>query len=396
MGFLSDFRSASVPTAAPKPDSPTTRRRAPAGAREPQEDIPYHVPTDQAPAASASPTADIPYYEPAHGSDAPMATPAWTPPESDDFPYYTPPTNGAAGLAPNWAPPSAGSSDWAPLPAGAEDWAPPSNDGTYWTLPLANGTSPYPGGAYHAPPKRRPPIWIIGAVAAAVAVIAGVGAMFVLKSSPSLNGLSADQVMAKMVAAAHKAGTFHVEVTDSQAGSVVHVSMDVGTSGGNFESSIGGHTATVRVVGGGVYLKADETALIGFGFTSTQAQQYAGQWLAVPTNNPDIQQMMQSTDANKIIDQFLHLSGPLTRLSSGQGGVTIQGTVPDNDFNQGSGAGDTANLGVSNKEPFVPLSISFSDPSNGSTQMSFSRWGRPVVLTVPPNAVSLLPGGGSS
>jgi hypothetical protein len=369
MGFLSDFRSATAAKSSPDVERRPRARCAPA------------LEADQADQVDWSPPrAEIPFYSPtetANGRESEPA-PVWAPPESDDYPYYTPPAPGpVAQVTPDWAPPTQ---------AGANYWAPPH----------ANGAAPDPPGGYPPAGPIRLPMWAIGAMVAAVAVVAGIAGMFVLKSSPSLSGLTAEQVMAKTIAAAHKAGTFHVEATESQSGQVVHMSIDVGTAGGSITTLMGAHSADLRVVQGGVYLRGDAVALGQMGFSDSFAEQYAGQWLAIPTTDPNIQQMVQSLDANQIIDRFLHLSGPLTRVATGQGGgVTLQGTVPDNQFNQGSGAGDTANLVVSDKEPFVPVSISFSDPDNGSTQMTFSHWGERVPLTVPPNAVALPPGGGS-
>jgi hypothetical protein len=366
MGFLSDFRSATAATAVPAESKPRARR-APALAPEPPSDAAHHSPAGHGPHR----TEDVPYYTPPTGrvgaGNGVAEQPTWTPPESDDFPYYAPPPVMDA-------------------PGPESNWAPPMGDPVDWNPPIS----------YSPPEGPRRPTWIVAAVVAAVAVIGGVGTMLVMKSSPSLGGLSADQVMAKAVAAAHKAGTFHVEATESQGGQVVHMSIDVGVGGGTINSSMGGHPMELRVVKGGVYLRGDAAALSQMGFSDSFGAQYADQWLTVPATAPDIQQMAQSLDASQIVDQFLHLSGPLTRMPQGQGGgVTLQGTVPDNQFNQGSGAGDTATLVVSSKEPFVPVSISFSDPGNGSTQMMFSHWGEQVALAVPPNAVALPPGAGS-
>jgi hypothetical protein len=391
MGFLSDFRSAASSKSTPPEPKVRTRRTLP-----PAFDAATAFDSGPGMDWAPPPTGDIPYYTPdaSEAGEALATEPGPAPPESDDYPYYAPPSPvPLTGPGPNWAPP-ADAPNWAPPTVAAPNWAPPAPEGTFWAPPHANGASPIAPPGYPPAGKRRPPMWVIGSVAAAVAVAAGLGAVLVLKSSPSLNGLTADQVMAKTIAAAHKAGSFHAEATQSQGGDLSHLSIDVGPSSGSVVESSGGHTGTIRVVGGQVYLKGDEPALSQMGFSDSLATEYADQWLTVPSDSPDIQQLVQSLDANQVIDRFLHLSGPLSRISSSRGGgVAIQGTVPDNQFNQGSGGGDSANLVVSNNEPFVPVSISFSDPTSGSTQMTFSRWGEQVALTAPPNAVSLSAGG---
>jgi hypothetical protein len=240
---------------------------------------------------------------------------------------------------------------------------------------------------------------VFGAVAATVALIAGTGAVVMSKSPATLNGLTADQVMQKMVDAAHQAGTAHVEVTGGQGGMSVNGYMDISTRGGTMSLSVTGASGKLQAVaiGDSLYINGSADLLGLMGLPDRIASHYSDQWVVVPTTDPDVRQMAEQLQTNVVVDDLLHLSGPLNRLAGTQGSkVGMTGSVPDNKYNEGSGAGDAATLEVSNTAPFVPLSMSYSDADNGSTVLTFSRWGEKVQLSPPPSPVPLPQGGSSS
>lgn len=301
----------------------------------------------------------------------------------------------------NWAPPV--DAEWTP-PSDSPEWTAPSDPDPFGAVP----TWPPPGSPYPPPQqhpyqpsaqRRRPPIWAIGAVVAALALLIGGGAFFVLKPSASLGGLTADQVMQKMLAAAHHARTAHVEIAQSQGGATVRGVMDISPGGGTMSLTATGASGDLQAVaiGDSLYINGSSDLLGLMGFQDSIASQYADQWVSVPTDSPDVRQLAEELQTNVVVDDLLHLSGPLTRLPGTHGSlVALTGKVPENEYNDGSGAGDAATLTVPNDAPFVPASISYSDPDNGTTSMSFSRWGEHVDLASPAAPVPLPSGSTSS
>lgn len=352
MGFLSDFRSAVAAESTSRQEVGSKPRKS--------------------------------YVQPAVREPEPEPEPNW--PES----------NWSAPTEPEWV-----------RSRGFPDWSPPTGTGPTYAAPdWSPPTTAYPPSAgfpvatsYQRSARRgRPAGWVIGAIVAAAALVLG-GAMFILTSSPSLNGLTADQVMQKMVTAARHARTAHVEISQNLGGANLYGVMDISNAGGLMSLTATGANGKLEgiAIGDSLYIKGSSDLLSLMGFPDSIGSQYADQWISVPTDSPGVRQMAEELQSNVVIDDLLHLSGPLSRTNSAQGSkVTLTGKVPANQYNDGSGAGDDATLTVSNDAPFVPLSISYADPDNGSTKMTFSHWGEHVALAAPPAPVPLPSGSTSS
>jgi hypothetical protein len=233
------------------------------------------------------------------------------------------------------------------------------------------------------------------------ALIAGARVVLTRSSGPSLSGLTAAQILDKSLTAARKAGTVHVADAEGDTKSTRQGSFDLSPNGGTETVTVDGGTAQVIEVGGQLYFQADATYWSShFDLPKSVTDQLGGKWVNVPTNSDAMKQAAAVLKMPTIVDQLLALSGVISKgPAPAKDEVALTGTVPFNDFNKDSGAGDSATVVVSAKSPFLPISISFSDPDNGSTTMTFSKWGEPVAL-VPPQSPLSAPagafGGGSS
>ena len=346
LGFLSDFRTAQAP--APEPVHPSRAawtRPASAAAEAEQEEL---------------------YYAETEGSADPGEPAPSEPHETQQPPAYE---------IPVWPPP------------------PPAGGPASWPPPAPGLAPPYPFPAPAPAPDRRGPSWaVVAAVIAAVVVVAvGVGAYRLRTSRPNLDAVPAAQILQKSLAAVSRAATAHLTQYTSDLGKAETDSIDITPGGGTIDSTIGTFHASAVSVDGTMYMKADSWVLSKFGFPTNLAVHYGGQWLSMSATLNGIKQAAAELQTPVVVSDLLSLSGPLTRVGPVTNGrVTIQGAIPANDLtNSGNGAGDVATLVISAKSPYYPVSISFADPQNGRTTMTFSGWGHPVDLTPPSNATPI-------
>ena len=274
-----------------------------------------------------------------------------------------------------------------------------ASDGDRWT-PDGGGAAPYnfqtatPGGpgAYAArPPASKAKL--AAAMAATLAVVAGGLYTFQAtrpKVRPTLSGLSAAQILQTSVAAAIRSGSTHIFEADSRGSLSAHAIGDVSVAGGSAETSIGSTSLQMLSANGQLYMLGNDASLRSFGFPSTSAARYSGLWIAVPHTSLPIQAAIQELQLTTLVDGLIDLGGPLGVVKSpAPGEIALIGAIPENTFNNGSGAGDRATLTISTTYPFLPLSLSYGDTRNGSTVDTFSSWGEKVTVTAPPNAQKL-------
>ena len=384
MGFLMAFREA--PHAAPGAgDARVLESRAGAEGAPPAPPSPSGPPAEVAEAA--------PEAAPGPGRAAPgpdHALPSWPPPDffpaEPSGPGWTSPER----VGPGVGPPGVAEPGVAPLAA----WPPPMAPIPSWSPPAGAAWSPPAGPA--APPGVRPGWrsgrWPVVAGVAAVAVIAAVVAVLAVPSRSGLAGLSGASVMQKALAAATRAGSARLEGFQVQGGQTTTGTIDFTASGGTATFSYGGQTMTVLYVDGSLYIRAG-AALLGqdFQVPGPVAARYADRWIMVPTDDPAAQQMAGELRTSVVVSDLLTLAGPITRAGPhGPGQVAVQGRLAHNQYNDGSGAGDLTTLTVSTRAPFYPAAISYSDPTNGSTNLSFSHWGEKVALHAPADPVPLV------
>lgn len=240
--------------------------------------------------------------------------------------------------------------------------------------------------------KRQPPLaLVVGLPVVILALLAGGTLGLVRRSGPSEKALSGAQTLERSLAVARKAGTVHV---DAAYGDSDWDSMDISTNGGIDTSTAEGGTIKIIDVGGHLYFQADAFYWTGqFDAPESVADHYAGKWVVMPTDHQQLKLIAEELEMPTIIDKLLALSGSISKgRDRANGQVSLSGAVPDNELTNEGGAGDSATLIVSSSSPFLPLSISFTDPKNGPTTMTFSKWGEQVPLAPPPSPLSL-PGG---
>jgi hypothetical protein len=233
---------------------------------------------------------------------------------------------------------------------------------------------------------------------AALVVVGGAAAVFLRSSGPSLAGVAPDRVLADTLAAARKAQTVHGDATEVQDGEILHLTFDISAVGGVETMTDSGHSVKLIAVGGSLYLQGDQSGLSNLmGLPDSVASQYAGEWISLPADSGNLQQAAQELTTPIVVGDLLSLSGPISATTpAARHEVSIQGSIPNNAFNQGSGAGDLATLSVSSKSPFLPVSLSYSDPQNGSTVLNLSDWGERVTVAAPATSTPLPQGSLSS
>jgi hypothetical protein len=227
-----------------------------------------------------------------------------------------------------------------------------------------------------------------------VAVLIAAVAIFVVPSGQSLRSLSGAQIMRKSLAAASKAGTGHMEFSTADDGNGITGSIDFSPSGGIETANYGTDTITVVYVGGSLYMRADAGLLAQvLNMSGAEAAQYGGQWISLPLDTADLQQMSGQLQTSVLISDLLTLAGPITKTrvtkarNQGPGQVALEGRLANNSYNDGSGAGDVTTLTVSAKAPYYPLSLYYSDQQSAYTQITFSNWGERLDLKAPQNPI---------
>lgn len=272
--------------------------------------------------------------------------------------------------------------------------APPAPLGHYPLLPTAPGTFEPAWSEHFSAPPRTSPLPMIGAIVGAAALtIAGlVGYQRLNSHGPSLAGLAPAAILQKTVTAALNKGTVHLSSSISQGTDTLNGSTDMSQSGGvgTFSDKYG--TSQILSSGGTLFVRADAKELESvFDFEHGLASQYAQRWMSLPTNNAALSQAAESLQTPILVNELLNLGGSITEATSpAPGEIALVGAVPNNEFNQGSGAGDSATLVISAKSPFLPISISFSDSQDGATVLTFSHWGEHVDV-VPPTGATPFP-----
>lgn len=265
-----------------------------------------------------------------------------------------------------------------PAPAPAAVWP-----------PTAQGAPPPP--VQPAPRRRRPSTLTIAIVALVEAIIAVLAVAFLPSQTPWVDRAGGQQILQQSLAAATRAGTAHVQMSNTGAGPDVTGSIDFSPSGGVETATMGTQTMTVEYIGGSLYMRGDPGLLMAtLKLPAAAAARFGGRWLSLPIDNQYMRQMAGQMQTSVVVSDLLSLAGPVAKASiSRPGRVTLEGRLADNRYNRGSGAGDPTALNISDKAPYYPMSISYSDPQNGSTRMTFSRWGERLDLTPPRDAVPL-------
>ena len=216
-------------------------------------------------------------------------------------------------------------------------------------------------------------------MAALVTVAASACGGATTTSSPTTNGLekkSAPDVLTAAAEALRTAASVHITV--SSPSSRLDLRLTGSSSTGTLEK--GGVPVEVTVIGGTLYVKANQAGLKWFGVPQPGQRQYAGRWL-----NLGGQDLTGFTLAD-IASQVAAHHGPLEpkvrqAMLNGRKVVVISWQ-------------DGGKLHVANTGPAYPLRGEFRGQDAGV--INFTEYGAPVHITAPGNAIAVSNGGNNA
>jgi hypothetical protein len=214
------------------------------------------------------------------------------------------------------------------------------------------------------------------AMAALVTVAASACGGAATTTHPTTNGLekkSAADALKAATEALRAAASVHI--TGSGPGSRVDLRMTGSSSTGTLEK--GGVPVEVTVIGGTLYVKADQAGLKWFGVPQSQ---YAGRWLNLGAQD------LEGLTLADIASQLAAHPGPLEpkvrqAMFNGRKVVVISWQ-------------DGGKLHLANTGPAYPLRGDFKGQDVGV--INFSEYGAPVHITAPSNAIAVSDGGNNA
>jgi Domain of unknown function (DUF4352) len=198
-------------------------------------------------------------------------------------------------------------------------------------------------------------------------------------SSPTTNGLekkSAADVLKAAAGALRTAASVHI--IGSGSGNRLDLRMTGDSSAGTFEQ--GGVPIEATIIGGTLYVKADQAGLQKLGIPQPVQRQYAGRWL-----NLGAQDSKGLTIANFASQLTAHPGRPEPKVRqamlNGRKVVVISWK-------------DGGKLHVANTGPAYPLRVESTGQDAGV--VNFTEYGAPVHITAPSNAIAVSGGGNNA
>ena len=250
------------------------------------------------------------------------------------------------------------------------------------------------------------------AVGAVVVALIAAGAALLATGGNTSGGSSATspaaaQLLDAALGAAHRAGSFHYVSTYTSQGITQHTVGDAGPNSGRQVITIGPHTFTVVVLGTTCFFQGDAEALASQLLLSpAAAAAHAGQWISLaPHDGPYAVVYAAVTAPSALADNIaFRPQQDLGSSTIGDRRVTaIRGAMTNVTVDgQTEHARGTAELATTSSSPHLPVQYVEHGRIDGQATdfvMSFSRWGKPVVVVAPPSALSfssLGPGATSS
>lgn len=204
-----------------------------------------------------------------------------------------------------------------------------------------------------------------------------------------LAALPAPGVLGMALGTMKAAVSVHADVRQVQRSRTVAYSDDSAHGAGRQEITIsGGGHAIVLVVGKVTYVKGNKAALTGyFGFPSAAAGRLVNRWISFRPGNTGYQELTSGVTLAGLAGQ-LELTGPLTikapGMVAGRPAVGVHGTVA---ASLGAPAGSRATLYVAASGRALPVSYRLDRTGSLQFAVTFSRWGEPLHLTAPPQAI---------
>ena len=208
----------------------------------------------------------------------------------------------------------------------------------------------------------------------------------------SAPAMSAPRLLSAALAALRAGGSVHVDMSSVAHGGSVVFSDDATGSGGRQVITIDGTGhATILLIDGVDYVRADAQALHAF-FEATlpQAERAAGQWISLhpgeklgASTYDDVTAgiTLASVATELVVGRPLSKTAPAT--VAGRPVIGVQAPLPASDGLPG------AKLVLYLTDDSALRPVRYELVGGGSTQntISFSRWGERLSLTAPPNAI---------
>jgi hypothetical protein len=239
---------------------------------------------------------------------------------------------------------------------------------------------------------------VVGALSG-LGLLAGCGAGTNHTSSPSagLVDLPPKQILAEARVAAKAAGSLHYASTAKSGSAHVVYGVDSSANSGRQVIKIsGGGRATVLVVGGVGYIRANAAALARFfGFPDTIASRLAHRWISIRRGDPGYRQVVAGVTAGSVLDEAtpvgrLTVTGP--RTLSGRSVIGVRGEAR---AGAGMPAGTVVTIYIAASGRPLPVSCQ-EDLGSARVTVLFSRWGETVHVAAPRRAVPFPSGSGPS
>lgn len=203
------------------------------------------------------------------------------------------------------------------------------------------------------------------------------------KSGSQLVHLSAQQIMGRAVAAGMNAGSVHLAARLTQGKqSEVFTGDATAQTGRRVVTGPTDQKTTEIQVETTAYFLANQSALVTvLGFDSSLASQIANKWVAISQGEPNYVNLTGGLTLTSLLTQL-----PAPASLSKTGVVTIDGQEVVGLRSASTGGSSTIYVAATG-EPFPVKMVATSKSSTQS--VTLSRWGQPVTINAPPNAIQL-------
>jgi len=213
-----------------------------------------------------------------------------------------------------------------------------------------------------------------------------------LSAAPSSSAAAA-ALQAKAIADAQNAGWVHEVGHGHIPGHTFSARNDIGFFEGRQVIDSDKSHAEVVQIGQNAYIRGNASAIADyFGLTKNDPQQLANTWLSLkPSDGPEYSTVI---DAVTLKSDFGHVTVPAP-LTKGHP-VTIGGKrcIPITGHTTQPEVGAvTLTLYVTDSKHPLPVELK-GVSKKGTSTTTWTRWGKPVILTAPPDAIPLASLGG--
>jgi hypothetical protein len=204
--------------------------------------------------------------------------------------------------------------------------------------------------------------------------------------------MSAPRLLSAALAALRAGGSVHVDITSIAHGGSVAFSDDAaGRSGRQVITIDGTGHATILLIGGVDYVRADVQALQGFFELPLPAAEHAaGQWISLRPGEKLGTSTYDDVTAGITLSSVateLQVGKPLSETApatvAGQPVIGVQAPLPASDGPRGA----KVVLYMTDNAALRPVRYELADGGSTQNTISFSRWGEKLSLTAPAGAV---------